>query len=96
MRKSMKLLTVTGALVAVLSIAPALHAHDTKGSQDSMMGQGGMMQGGQGGMMKMMGQMSQMMESCNKMMQSMTHEHGPKKPDEQRQKKGPEKPENKG
>lgn len=98
MNKSKKLLATTVALVAVLT-APALYAHDTDRSQGPMMGPGGMMQGGSGGMMNMMPmmkQMGQMMQSCNKMMQSMTHEHGPKSPNEQWQKKDPETPEKKG
>ncbi len=66
MRKSVKTFLVASTLVAGLAIAPAIYAHDSPGSQGSMMGPGMM---GQGGMMGMMGQMSQMMENCNKLMQ---------------------------
>ncbi len=76
MRKSIKALAVTSAVVAGLAAAPALYAHDSKESGGSMMGSGMMGQGG------MMGQMSEMMEGCNKMMQSM-HQGGSGRPNEQ-------------
>ena len=58
MRSSMKILAVSGLLVAGLAAAPVLYAHESDGS--GMMGQGGMM-----------GQMSEMMAGCNEMMPSM-------------------------
>ena len=74
MRKTLKTLIVTSALVAGIAAAPALYAHgteDTPGTQVPPMNQGNMM-----GMMKMMGQMSQMMETHTKMMQTMIDAHG--------------------
>ena len=85
MRRSMKTLAVTFALVAGLAAAPALYAHDSEGSGGSTMGPDMM---GQGGMMGMMGQMSEMMENCNKMMQSVNH-NGSGKPNEQWRKDAP-------
>lgn len=79
MRRSIKALAVTSAVIAGLAAAPALYAHDSKESGTSMMGSGMM---GQGGMMNMMGQMSEMMEGCKKMMQSMNHD-GSERPNEQ-------------
>jgi len=78
MRKPMKAITVTSALIAALAVAPDIRAQEQPGTggsgsgqmQGGMMGQGGMMQG------NMMGQMSQMMEGCNKMMQSMNDRRG--------------------
>ena len=86
MKLNMKTLAVTSALVIGLGGAPLVYAHDTGGSQGSMMGQGGMMQGGQGGQMgqagkmNMMGQMSSMMATCNQMMQKMMENHDAQKP----------------
>ena len=80
MKLNMKILAVTSALVIGLGGAPLVYAHDTGGSQGSMMGQGGMMQGGQGGQMNMMGQMSQTMATCNQMMQKMMENHDAQKP----------------
>lgn len=77
MRKSIKALAITSAVIAGLAAAPALYAHDSNESGGSMMDSGMM---GQGGMMGMMGQMSEMMEGCNKMMQS---QGGSGKPNEQ-------------
>ncbi|MBI1260621.1 MAG: hypothetical protein GC184_02745 [Rhizobiales bacterium] len=73
MRKSIKALAITTTIIAGLAAAPALYAHDSKESDDSMMGSG---------MMNMMGEMSEMMEGCNRMMQSMSH-GGSERPNEQ-------------
>lgn len=86
MRKSMKALAIASAVIAGLAVAPALYAHDSEESGDSMMGSGMM---GQGGMMNMMGQMSEMMEGCNRMMQSMSHD-GSERPNEQWREKSPD------
>ena len=51
MRRSIKTLAVTSAVIAGLTAAPALYAHDSSESGGSMMGSGMM---GQGGMMGMM------------------------------------------
>lgn len=59
MRKSIKALAIASAVIADLAVAPALYAHDSEESGDSMMGSGMM---GQGGMMGMMGQMSEMQQ----------------------------------
>jgi len=79
MRKSIKTLAVTSAVVAGLAAAPALYAHDSKESDGSMTGsgmmdrRGGMTgEGGMMSMMQMMQQMGPMMESCTKMMQTKT------------------------
>lgn len=60
MRRSIKTLAVTSAVIGGLVAAPALYA--SKGAGGSMMGPG------------MLGQMSEMMEGCNKMMQSMNRD----------------------
>jgi len=75
MRKSIKAIAVTSAVIMGLAAAPALYAHDSEDAGGSMMGPGMMGSGmmGQGDMMNMMSQMSEMMEHCNKMMQSMNH-----------------------
>lgn len=86
MRRSIKVLAVTSAVIAGLAAAPALYAHDSKESGGSMMGPGMM---GQDGMMDMMGQMSEMMEGCNKMMQSMNRGSS-ERPNEQWRKDAPE------
>lgn len=86
MRKSIKAFAITSTVIAGLLAAPALYAHDSKESDDSMMGSGMM---GQGGMMNMMGQMSEMMEGCNRMMQSMNH-GGSERPNEQWREKSPD------
>ncbi|WP_206075953.1 hypothetical protein [Mesorhizobium sp. Z1-4] len=86
MRKSIKALAIASAVIAGLAVAPALYAHDSEESGDSMMGSGMM---GQGGMMGMMGQMSEMMEGCNRMMQSMSHD-GSGRPNEQWREKSPD------
>jgi membrane protease subunit (stomatin/prohibitin family) len=82
MRKSIKALAIASAVIAGLAVAPALYAHDSEESGDSMMGSGMM------GMMNMMGQMSEMMEGCNRMMQSMSHD-GSGRPNEQWRDKSP-------
>ncbi len=74
MKLNMKTLAVTSALVIGFGAAPLVYAHDTDGSQGSMMGQGMMGQGG------MMGQMREMMETCNKMMQGMMEGHHSQSP----------------
>lgn len=84
MRKSIKALAVTSAVIAGLAAAPALYAHESKESGSSMMGQGGMMN-----MMGIMGQMSEMMEGCSKMMQSM-HQGDSERPNEQWRKDAPD------
>ncbi len=74
MKIQLKTLAATAALITGIISAPAAYADGDRKSSGSMMGQGGMMQGGQGGqmgMMNMMGQMSQMMATCNQMMQAM-------------------------
>ena len=80
MRKNLKTVIMAGALAAALLSGTALYAHDSGGSQGSMMGPGMM---GQGDMMEMMGQMSQMMAACNQMMQGMMqhHQEQPHNPD---------------
>ena len=88
MRKSIKAFAITSTVIAGLAAAPALYAHDSKESDDSMMSPGMMGQGGMMGMMNMMGQMSEMMETCNKMMQSMSH-NGSGRPNEQWREKSP-------
>lgn len=90
MRKNLKTLLTTTAVLAALAGGPALYVYaDTPSSQGSggmMQGSGGMMQGGQGnmmgmmGMMNMMGQMSQMTETCNNVMKGMAQDHGPGTP----------------
>ena len=89
MRKNLKTLLTTTAVLAALAGGPALYVYaDTPSSQGSgrmMQGSGGMMQGGQGnmmGMMNMMGQMSQMTETCNNVMKGMAQDHGPGTPKE--------------
>ncbi len=89
MRKSIKALAITSTVIAGLVVAPALYAHDSEDSDDSMMGPGMMGQGGMMGMMNMMGQMSEMMETCNKMMQSM-NQGGSERPNEQWREKLPD------
>lgn len=82
MRNSTKTLVAAAALVASLTVAPALYAHDSGNSQGGsgpMMGSGMM---GQGDMMNMMGQMSQMMDHCNQMMKGAMGS-GPGQPNEQ-------------
>jgi hypothetical protein len=87
MRRSIKALAVTSAVIAGLAAAPALYAHDSNESGGSMMGSGMM---SQGSMMGMMGQMSEMMEGCNKMMQSMNRD-GSGRPNEQWREDAPDK-----
>ncbi len=82
MRKSIKALAIASAVIAGLAVAPALYAHDSEESGDSMMSPGMLGQGDMMGMMNMMGQMSEMMEGCNRMMQSMSHDD-PERPNEQ-------------
>lgn len=89
MRKNLKTLLTTMAVLAALAGGPALYVYaDTPSSQVSggmMQVSGGMMQGGQGnmmGMMNMMGQMSQMTETCNNVMKGMAQDHGPGTPKE--------------
>src|SRR3546814_19543363 len=77
MRRNLKTLLSTAAVVAALAGGPAVYAYAETPMQNesgSMMqdGQDGMM--GQGGMMNMMQQMSQMMETCNNMMQDMSQQ----------------------
>src|SRR3546814_6004 len=90
MRRNLKTLLSTAAVVAALAGGPAVYAYAETPNQEGsgrMMqdGQGGMMEGGQGGMMgtmNMMQQMSQMMETCNNMMQGMSQHHEPEGPKE--------------
>ena len=93
MRKSLKILITTSAIVIGLAFAPTLYADDSQGSKmdRGMMGQGGMM-----GMMTMMGQMGEMMESCNKMMQSHMNGHGAEHPNDQRREDTPVEPDQNG
>jgi len=63
MRKSMFAASVTTAMAMVLSLSPALQAHDTsssRGERGSMMGP------------EMMKGMGQMMDHCSQMMQGST------------------------
>ncbi|MDP6572174.1 MAG: hypothetical protein QGI06_01570 [Rhodospirillales bacterium] len=69
MRKNLKTVIVASALAVAMLSGTALYAHQSDGSQGSMMGQGGMM-----------GQMSQMMATCNQMMQGMMRHHRDKLP----------------
>ena len=77
MNIQLKALVVAGALIIGLAAAPSIYAHESQGSQGSMMGSG--MVGG-GNMMGMMGRMKEMMETCNKMMQGMMKNHDAQKP----------------
>ena len=90
MRKSLKSLIAASAVVAALTIAPALHAEDSQGSGMDP----GMM--GQGGMMDMMGQMGEMMESCTKMMQSHMSDQGGGHPSHQGSENAPVEPDRNG
>ncbi len=98
MRKYLKTLAISSALVAGLAAAPALYAHDSGSSRErgATMGPGMMGQGGMMGMMGMMGQMGQMMENCNKMMQSMVGSPDSEKPNERWRKDAPPTPDKKG
>jgi hypothetical protein len=90
MHRHLKTLLAASTMAAGLTAAPALHAHDSDGSGDSMMMGSGMMgQGMMGGMMSMLGQMSGMMEHCNQMMQAMDG-HGAERPNEQWRNRQPE------
>lgn len=89
MRKSINALAITSTVIAGLAAAPALYAHDSKESGDSMMSPGMMGQGGMMGMINMMGQMSEMMEGCNRMMQSMSHD-GSGRPNDRWREKSPD------
>src|SRR3546814_16693091 len=85
MRRNLKTLLSTAAVVAALAGGPAVYAYAETPMQNesgSMMqdGKDGMM--GQGGMMNMMQQMSQMMETCNNMMQALYQDHEPEAPKE--------------
>src|SRR3546814_1594404 len=76
MRHNLKSLLSVSTLFVGLIAAPALYAQDEPtGSQNRMMGQGRMNQGGTmqdgQGMRKMMGQMNQMMGTCHQMSQAM-------------------------
>lgn len=83
MRKSIEGLAVISAVIAGLAAAPALYAHEPKGSGSSMMGSGIMDQDG------MMGEMSETMGGCSKMMQSM-HQGDAERPNEQWRKDVPD------
>ena len=72
MRTQLKTLAVAAALVAGFAAAPAVYAHQSQGSQGSMMGGGNMM--------GMMGQMNEMIGTCNKIMQGMMKNHDSEKP----------------
>lgn len=88
MRKHLKTLLVASTLAAGVAAAPTIYAHDSNGSDGSMMGRGMM---GQDGMMGMMGQMSSMMENCNEMMQAQKDsETGGQRPNEQWRERAPQ------
>ncbi len=72
MRTQLKTLAVAATLVAGFAAAPAVYAHQSQGSQGSMMGGGNMM--------GMMGQMNEMIGTCNKIMQGMMKNHDSEKP----------------
>lgn len=96
MKIQLKPLAAAAALITAIISAPAVYADGKSKSPGSMMGQGGMMQGGQmspgmmqgdkggqmgqGGMMNMMGQMNQMMSTCNQMMKQAMMRHQQEKP----------------
>lgn len=86
MRKHTKVLLITGALATSLAVAPTLFAQDSR--DHGMMGRDGMM--GNGGMMGMMRSMSRMMEHCGQMMGG-----GDERPNE-RWRKTPPAPNDKG
>lgn len=76
MRKSLKTIAAASALIAGLTSASVLFAHE--GSNGTMGGNpGSMMGGGPGGMMGMMGQMGRMAQNCNTMSTSMMTNDGP-------------------
>ncbi len=90
MRKNLKTVIMASALAVAMLSGTALYAHESDGSQGSMMGPGMMGQGrmmGQGGMM---GRMSQMMATCNQLMQGMMQHHReqPREPDQAPENKG--------
>lgn len=87
MRRHLKALFVAATLGAGLAAAPAIYAHDSSGSDGSMMGRGMM---GKDGMMGMMEQMNSMMENCNEMMQAMMAGDGAERPNEQWPNREPE------
>jgi len=93
MRKLVKAVMVASGLVAVVAAAPALYAHDTQGSHNSMMEPGMSNGGGMMGGGNMMGQMNAMMETCNKMMQGMMDENAPRAPNDQWRNSQPDQPE---
>ena len=74
MRKNLNTVIVASALAVAMLSGTALYAHQSDGSQGSMMDPGMMGQGG------MMGQMSEMMATCNQMMQGMMRHHRDKLP----------------
>lgn len=90
MPSRIKLILIVTVAVVGLAAAPALYAHDSRGSSGSMMGSGMMGQGGMmGGMMGMMNMMSNMMsgrsemaQGCSQMMQGMQG-GGSQRPNEQ-------------
>ena len=85
MRKHLKTLLVASTLAAGFAAAPTIYAHDSNGSDGSMMGQGMMGQDG------IMGLMSSMMEHCNEMMQAMKNsESGSQRPNEQWRERAPQ------
>jgi hypothetical protein len=88
-----KLILIATVAAIGLAAAPALYAHDSRGSSGSMMGsgmmgQGGMMSGGMMGMMNMMSNMmsgrgrGEMAQGCSQMMQGMQG-GGSQRPNEQ-------------
>ena len=82
MRKHLKTSLVASTLAAGIAAAPTIYAHDSNGSDGSMMGQGGMM-----------GPMSSMMDHCNEVMQAMNDsENGGQRPNEQWRERAPQLP----
>ncbi|MPZ10878.1 MAG: hypothetical protein GEU89_11815 [Kiloniellaceae bacterium] len=79
MRNWIKALAVTSAVATGLAAAPALYAHESDGSGESMMG---------AGMMGMMQQMSGTVEGCSNMMQ-LADAGAAKRPNEQWRKDAP-------
>jgi Spy/CpxP family protein refolding chaperone len=88
MTSKLKIAGMVAMLTIGLATAPGAIAQDDSMKGGGMMGRDGMMGGGMMGTMNMMQQMSEMMNTCNKMMRSMTPQHAPQTPQEE---KSPEK-----
>lgn len=77
MRKRTRAIFIGSVFAAGVAATSALYAQDNHGSSGSMMGRGGMMEGG------MMGSMMQMMDHCGQMMQGMNDGRGAGRPNDQ-------------